>query len=74
MKKASENELKGILGYTEDDVVSQDFVSETKTSTYDANACVALNENFFKIIAWYDNEYGYSIKIVDLVIYAASLN
>ncbi|NCP21938.1 MAG: type I glyceraldehyde-3-phosphate dehydrogenase [Flavobacteriales bacterium CG_4_9_14_0_2_um_filter_35_242] len=74
MKKASENELKGILGYTEDDVVSQDFVSETKTSTYDANACVALNENFFKIIAWYDNEYGYSNKIVDLVIYAASLN
>ncbi len=74
MKKASENELKGILGYTEDDVVSQDFVSETKTSTYDANACVALNENFFKIIAWYDNEYGYSNKIVDLVIYAASLS
>lgn len=74
MKKASENELKGILGYTEDDVVSQDFVSETKTSTYDANACVALNENFFKIIAWYDNEYGYSNKIVDLVEYTASLS
>ncbi len=74
MKKASENELKGILGYTEDDVVSQDFVSEARTSTYDAGACVALNENFFKIIAWYDNEYGYSNKIVDLVEYTASLS
>lgn len=74
MKKASENELKGILGYTEDDVVSQDFISESKTSTYDAKACIALNENFFKIIAWYDNEFGYSNKIVDLVIHAASLS
>jgi glyceraldehyde 3-phosphate dehydrogenase len=73
MKEASENELKGILGYTEDDVVSQDFVSETRTSVFDANAGVELNPNFFKIISWYDNEYGYSAKIVDLIEYSASL-
>ena len=73
MKHASENELKGILGYTEDDVVSQDFVSETRTSVFDAGAGVELNPSFFKIISWYDNEYGYSTKIVDLIEYAASL-
>jgi glyceraldehyde 3-phosphate dehydrogenase len=73
MKEASENELKEILGYTEDDVVSQDFVSETRTSVFDANAGVELNPNFFKIISWYDNEYGYSAKIVDLIEYSASL-
>ena len=66
IKHASENELKGILGYTEEGVVSQDFVSETKTSTFDANASMALNDNFVKIISWYDNEYGYSSKLVDL--------
>jgi len=74
MKNASQNELKGILGYTEDQVVSQDFVSETKTSNYDAGACIGLNKNFFKIIAWYDNEFGYSNKIVDLVEHAASIS
>jgi glyceraldehyde 3-phosphate dehydrogenase len=73
MKDASENELKGILGYTEDDVVSQDFVSESRTSVFDAGAGLELNSNFFKIISWYDNEYGYSTKIVDLIEYAASL-
>ncbi len=73
MKHASENELKGILGYTKDEVVSQDFVSETRTSVFDAGAGVELNPNFFKIISWYDNEYGYSTKIVDLIEYAASL-
>ena len=73
MKKASENELKGILGYTEDEVVSQDFVSEPRTSVFDANAGLALNENFYKIISWYDNEYGYATKIVDLIEYSASL-
>jgi len=73
MKKASENELKGILGYTEDEVVSQDFVSEPRTSVFDAEAGLALNENFYKIITWYDNEYGYATKIVDLVEYSASL-
>ncbi len=74
IKKASENELKGILAYTEDQVVSQDFVSEVNTSIYDANACISLNPNFFKIISWYDNEFGYSNKIVDLVVHAASLS
>ncbi|MCF6349760.1 MAG: type I glyceraldehyde-3-phosphate dehydrogenase [Flavobacteriaceae bacterium] len=73
MKKASENEFKGILGYTEDEVVSQDFVSETRTSVFDASAGVELNSNFFKIISWYDNEFGYSTKIVDLLAYAANL-
>ena len=73
IKHASENELKGILGYTEEGVVSQDFVSETKTSTFDANASMALNDNFVKIISWYDNEYGYSSKLVDLAQYISVL-
>ncbi|REE82282.1 glyceraldehyde 3-phosphate dehydrogenase [Lutibacter oceani] len=73
MKYASENELKGILGYTEDEVVSQDFVSEPRTSVFDANAGMELNNHFFKIIAWYDNEFGYATKIVDLIEYSASL-
>ena len=69
IKNASENELKGILGYTEEGVVSQDFVSESLTSTFDANASMALNDNFIKVISWYDNEYGYSSKLVDLAQY-----
>lgn len=73
LKDASENELKGILGYTEEGVVSQDFVSETKTSTFDANASMALNDNFVKLISWYDNEYGYSSKLVDLALHINSL-
>ncbi|MHB1195895.1 MAG: type I glyceraldehyde-3-phosphate dehydrogenase [Lutibacter sp.] len=73
MKKASENELKGILGYTEDEVVSQDFVSEPRTSVFDAEAGLELNPNFYKIISWYDNEFGYATKIVELIEYAASL-
>lgn len=73
MKMASENNLKGILGYTEDEVVSQDFVSESRTSVFDANAGLALNPNFYKIIAWYDNEYGYANKLVDLIEYSESL-
>jgi len=73
MKIASENDLKGILGYTEDEVVSQDFVSESRTSVFDANAGLALNPNFYKIIAWYDNEFGYANKLVDLIEYSASL-
>ncbi|MCH3883081.1 MULTISPECIES: type I glyceraldehyde-3-phosphate dehydrogenase [Tenacibaculum] len=72
-KKASENEFKGIIGYTEDEVVSQDFVSETRTSVIDANASLELNANFFKLISWYDNEFGYATKIVDLLEYSASL-
>ncbi len=73
MKNASENELKGILGYTEDEVVSQDFVSEPRTSVFDAEAGLALNENFYKIISWYDNEFGYATKIVDIIEYADAL-
>ncbi|WP_457618313.1 type I glyceraldehyde-3-phosphate dehydrogenase [Lutibacter sp.] len=73
IKKASENEFKGIIGYTEDEVVSQDFVSETRTSVFDAEAGLELNPNFYKIISWYDNEFGYATKIVDLIEYAASL-
>ncbi|TPN82194.1 type I glyceraldehyde-3-phosphate dehydrogenase [Aquimarina algicola] len=73
IKKASENELKGILGYTEEAVVSQDFVGESMTSVFDANAGIALNDNFFKLVSWYDNEYGYSAKLVDLSLHVGSL-
>ncbi|WP_069661034.1 type I glyceraldehyde-3-phosphate dehydrogenase [Arcticibacter eurypsychrophilus] len=66
MKEASEGELKGILGYTEDDVVSQDFLSDSRTSIFDAKAGIALNDNFVKVVSWYDNEWGYSNKIIDL--------
>ena len=67
MKEASEGELKGILGYTEDDVVSQDFLGDARTSIFDAKAGIALNDRFMKVVAWYDNEWGYSNKLVDLV-------
>lgn len=73
MKSASENEMAGILGYTEDLVVSQDFVGDTRTSVFDANAGIALTDNFVKVVSWYDNEIGYSTKIVDLIEYAATL-
>src|SRR3989339_527567 len=67
MKKASEGELKGILGYTEDEVVSTDFVGDFRTSIFDAKAGISLNKNFVKIISWYDNEMGYSAKVVELI-------
>lgn len=67
MKEASEGDLKGILGYTEDEVVSTDFIGDARTSIFDAKAGISLNENFVKVISWYDNEWGYSNKIVDLV-------
>ncbi len=73
MKAASENELKGVLAYTEDEVVSQDFVSETHTSVFDAGAGLELNEHFFKVVSWYDNEFGYATKIVEMTAYAAKL-
>jgi glyceraldehyde 3-phosphate dehydrogenase len=73
LKKASENEMKGILGYTEDDVVSQDFISDTRTSIVDAKAGIGLNSTFFKIVSWYDNEYGYSSKLIDLAVHIANL-
>jgi glyceraldehyde 3-phosphate dehydrogenase len=72
LKEASEGELKGILGYTEEAVVSQDFVSDKRSSIVDADACICLNPNFHKVISWYDNEFGYSNRLVDLAIYCAS--
>lgn len=73
LKLASETTMKGILGYTEDLVVSQDFVSDSRTSIVDANAGIGLNSSFFKIISWYDNEYGYSSKLIDLSVHIAGL-
>ncbi len=74
MKAASESgPMKGVLGYTEDLIVSQDFVGDTRTSIFDANAGIALNDNFVKVVSWYDNEIGYSTKIIDLIEYAATL-
>ena len=74
MKAASESgPMKGVLGYTEELVVSQDFIGDTRTSIFDANAGIALNDNFVKVVSWYDNEMGYSTKIVDLIEYAATL-
>jgi len=66
MKEASEGELKGIMGYTEDDVVSQDFLGDPRTCIFDAGAGIALNDKFVKVVAWYDNEWGYSNKLVDM--------
>jgi glyceraldehyde 3-phosphate dehydrogenase len=67
MKEASEGELKGIIGYTEDDVVSQDFLGDARTCIFDAKAGIALNDSFVKVVAWYDNEWGYSNKLIDMV-------
>lgn len=67
MKEASEGGLKGILGYTEDEVVSSDFLGDARTSIFDAKAGISLNDHFVKVVSWYDNEWGYSNKIVDLV-------
>jgi glyceraldehyde 3-phosphate dehydrogenase len=67
MKAASENEFKGIIEYTEDDVVSTDFTGDANTSIFDAKAGIALNENFVKLVAWYDNEWGYSNKVIMLI-------
>lgn len=73
LKKASENEMNGILGYTEDDVVSQDFISDSRTSIIDAKAGIGLNSTFFKIMSWYDNEYGYSSKLIDLAVHISKV-
>jgi glyceraldehyde 3-phosphate dehydrogenase len=72
-KKASEGAYKGVLSYTEEQVVSQDYVSNSYVCNFDAGAGIALNDNFFKLVAWYDNEYGYSAKLVDLSAHVASL-
>ncbi len=74
VKKASENELKGILGYTEDSVVSTDFIHDARTSIFDANAGIALNANFVKLVSWYDNEWGYSNKVVNLIEHMAKVD
>jgi glyceraldehyde 3-phosphate dehydrogenase len=73
MKRYSETSLKGILGYTDESVVSQDFISDPRTSIFDATAGISLNDHFVKVVAWYDNEYGYSSKLVDLAAYAMKL-
>ena len=72
-KAASEGELKGILGYTEEAVVSQDFIGDARTSIFDAGAGIELNSKFFKVISWYDNEAGYSNKLLDLAQYISTL-
>ena len=73
MKKASEGELKGILGYTEDAVVSTDFLGDTRTSIFDADAGIALSDTFVKVVSWYDNEMGYSHKVLDLILHMTTV-
>jgi len=73
MKNASENDLKGVLGYTEESVVSSDFISDARTSIFDANAGIMLNPNFVKVVAWYDNEWAYSCKLLDMIAYMESV-
>jgi len=71
MKEASEGSMKGVLGYTEEEVVSSDFLGDTHSSIFDAGAGIGLNDRFFKIIAWYDNEIGYSNRLIDIMKYMA---
>jgi glyceraldehyde 3-phosphate dehydrogenase len=73
LKKASENELKGILAYTEDEVVSSDFIGDPHTSIFDAKAGISLNNNFVKLVSWYDNEWGYSNKVLELLAHMATV-
>ncbi|MDR1347013.1 MAG: type I glyceraldehyde-3-phosphate dehydrogenase [Prevotellaceae bacterium] len=73
VKAAADGELKGILGYTEDEVVSSDFVGESRTSVFDVKAGIALNGNFVKLVSWYDNEWGYSNKVIELIQYMATV-
>jgi glyceraldehyde 3-phosphate dehydrogenase len=72
MKEASEGALKGILGYTDEEVVSSDFIHDTHSSIFDAKAGIELNANFFKVVSWYDNEWGYSVRVLDLVTHIAN--
>ena len=69
MKQASEGDLKGILGYTEEEVVSSDFNHDKRTSIFDAGAGIMLNPTFVKVVSWYDNEWGYSSKLVDMIVH-----
>ena len=74
MKEAAEGELKGVLAYTEDAVVSSDFLGNTNTSIFDANAGVYLTDTFVKVFSWYDNEIGYSNKVLELIAHMAKVN
>ena len=74
IKTAANGPLKGILAYTEDEVVSQDFIGDTHSSIFDAKAGISLNDNFVKLISWYDNEYGYSNRVLDLLKHAAKVD
>ncbi|GAB4840562.1 Glyceraldehyde-3-phosphate dehydrogenase gapc2, cytosolic [Ancistrocladus abbreviatus] len=74
IKEESEGNLKGILGYTEDDVVSTDFIGDSRSSIFDAKAGIALNNNFVKLVSWYDNEWGYSSRVVDMIVHMASVD
>ena len=74
MKEASENEFKGIIEYTDEPVVSSDFISDPHTSIFDATAGIMLTDTFVKLVAWYDNEWGYSNKLVDLACYMSSVD
>jgi len=74
LKAASEGRMKGIIGYTEDDVVSSDFIGEPCTCVFDAKAGIALNDRFVKLVAWYDNEWGYSCKVLDLIMHMAAVD
>jgi len=74
MKAASEGAMKGVMGYTEESVVSSDFIGEECTSVFDAGAGIALNDNFVKVVSWYDNEWGYSVKVLDLILHMDSVS
>ncbi|KAK7359417.1 hypothetical protein VNO77_01377 [Canavalia gladiata] len=73
IREESQGSLKGILGYTEDDVVSSDFIGDSRSSIFDAKAGIALNDNFVKLVSWYDNEWGYSCRVIDLIAHIASV-
>ncbi|MCL2708664.1 MAG: type I glyceraldehyde-3-phosphate dehydrogenase, partial [Defluviitaleaceae bacterium] len=74
IKRASENEMKGIMKYVDEPVVSSDFIGESATSIFDAAAGIALTDTFVKLVAWYDNEWGYSCKVLDLIAYMAKVD
>ncbi|PSN68432.1 glyceraldehyde-3-phosphate dehydrogenase [Corynespora cassiicola Philippines] len=74
IKEASEGDLKGILGYTEDDIVSTDLIGDDRSSIFDAKAGISLNKNFVKLVSWYDNEWGYSRRVLDLLVYIAKVD